>query len=132
MPLNVLLVVPEIRIDDKPFDFPFWAGIFASIIDQKGGNVAILDLNALRMNNGGNHLPLNIIKKQIEERKLFNYPPYNRLIGITLKHKNQIKLDEAAQQLVVLMRKSFGSRVLGPEYPSISRIRNYYHKGWGI
>ena len=33
--LNVLLVVPEIRIDDKPFDFPFWAGIFASIIDQK-------------------------------------------------------------------------------------------------
>ena len=26
------------------------------------------------------------------------------------------------------MRKSFGDRVLGPEYPSISRIRNYYHK----
>jgi primosomal protein N' (replication factor Y) len=37
-------------------------------------------------------------------------------------------LDEAAQQLVVLMRKSFGNRVLGPEYPAISRIRNYYHK----
>ena len=69
MSLNVLLVVPEIRIDDKPFDFPFWAGIFASIIDQKGGNVAILDLNALRMNNGGNYLPLNIIKKQIEVAK---------------------------------------------------------------
>jgi primosomal protein N' (replication factor Y) len=71
---------------------------------------------------------LTFIKKQIEERKLFNYPPYNRLIGITLKHKNQLKLDEAAQQLVVLMRKSFGNRVLGPEYPAISRIRNYYHK----
>jgi primosomal protein N' (replication factor Y) len=71
---------------------------------------------------------LTFIKKQIEERKLFNYPPYNRLIGITLKHKNQPKLDEAAQQLVVLMRKSFGNRVLGPEYPAISRIRNYYHK----
>ena len=37
-------------------------------------------------------------------------------------------MDEAAQQLVVLMRKSFGNRVLGPEYPAISRIRNYYHK----
>ena len=71
---------------------------------------------------------LTFIKKQIEERKLFNYPPYNRLIAITLKHKNQPKLDEAAQQLVVLMRKSFGNRVLGPEYPAISRIRNYYHK----
>ena len=67
--MNVLLVVPEIRIDDKPFDFPFWAGIFASIIDQKGGNVAILDLNALRMNNGGNYLPLDNIKKQISAAK---------------------------------------------------------------
>jgi anaerobic magnesium-protoporphyrin IX monomethyl ester cyclase len=67
--LNVLLVVPEIRIDDKPFDFPFWAGIFASIIDQKGGNVAILDLNALRMNYGGNYLSLDNIKKQIDVAK---------------------------------------------------------------
>jgi len=70
----------------------------------------------------------SFIDQQIEERKLFNYPPYNRLIGITLKHKNQRKLDVAADGLVSLLRKSFGNRVLGPEYPAISRIRNYYHK----
>jgi primosomal protein N' (replication factor Y) len=64
----------------------------------------------------------------VEERKLFAYPPYNRLIGITLKHKNQRKLDETAIALAGLMRKSFGTRVLGPEYPAIARIRNYYHK----
>jgi primosomal protein N' (replication factor Y) len=68
------------------------------------------------------------IKRQAEERKLFNYPPYNRIIGITLKHKNQRKLDESALQLAIMMRKSFGNRVLGPEYPAISRIRNHYHK----
>jgi len=34
----------------------------------------------------------------------------------------------AADGLVGLLRKSFGNRVLGPEYPSIFRIRNYYHK----
>ena len=68
------------------------------------------------------------IKRQADERKLFNFPPYNRLIKVTLKHTNQKKLDEAAQQLSILMRKSFGNRVLGPEYPAISRIRNYYHK----
>ena len=68
------------------------------------------------------------IAQQIKERKIFNYPPYNRLIGITLKHKNQRKLDETATTLAELMRKSFGIRVLGPEYPAISRIRNYYHK----
>ena len=37
-------------------------------------------------------------------------------------------MDETATALVALMRKSFGNRVLGPEYPSIPRIRNYYHK----
>jgi primosomal protein N' (replication factor Y) len=68
------------------------------------------------------------IRQQVEERKLFAYPPYNRLIGITLKHKNQRKLDETAIALAGLMRKSFGTRVLGPEYPAIARIRNYYHK----
>ena len=68
------------------------------------------------------------IKQQLQERKLFQYPPYTRLIGITLKHKNQRKLDAAALQLAIMMRKSFGSRVLGPEYPAIARIRNYYHK----
>jgi primosomal protein N' (replication factor Y) (superfamily II helicase) len=70
----------------------------------------------------------SFIRQQVEERKLFAYPPYNRLIGITLKHKNQRKLDETASALAGLMRKSFGARVLGPEYPSIARIRNYYHK----
>ena len=70
----------------------------------------------------------SFIDQQIEERKLFNYPPFNRLIGITLKHKNQRKLDVAADGLISLLRKSFSNRVLGPEYPAISRIRNYYHK----
>jgi primosomal protein N' (replication factor Y) len=71
---------------------------------------------------------LSFIQKQLEERKTFNYPPYNRLIGITLKHKDQRKLDDAALQLAVQMHKSFENRVLGPEYPVIARIRNYYHK----
>ena len=67
-------------------------------------------------------------REQIAERKLFNYPPFSRIIGITLKHRDKNKLDKAANQLATQLRKSFGHRVLGPEYPSISRIRNYYHK----
>jgi len=70
----------------------------------------------------------NFVKQQIKERKLFSYPPYNRLIGLTIKHKKSKKLDETAFVLVSLMRKSFGNRVLGPEYPPVSRIRNYYLK----
>ena len=67
--MKVLLIQPEIRLDDKPFDFPFWAGIFASIVEKKGGQVAILDLNALRMNYGSNYLPLEIIKNEISVEK---------------------------------------------------------------
>lgn len=67
--MKVLLIQPEIRLDDKPFDFPFWAGIFASIVEKKGGQVAILDLNALRMNYGDNYLPLETIKKEISVEK---------------------------------------------------------------
>ena len=70
----------------------------------------------------------SFIKRQIKERQEFNYPPYSRLVQITLKHKNKKKLDEASLQLGIMMRHSFGRRVLGPEYPVISRIRNYYHK----
>ncbi|MGI0060958.1 MAG: B12-binding domain-containing radical SAM protein [Nitrosotalea sp.] len=65
--MKVLLVVPEVRLDSEPFDFPFWAGIFASIIKQKGGQVAILDLNALRMNYGGGYVPLDLVKKELDQ-----------------------------------------------------------------
>ncbi len=68
------------------------------------------------------------IKIQAKDRKLFNYPPYSRIIRLTLKHKKIKKLDQASDQLSIMMRKSFGYRVLGPEYPVISRIRNYYRK----
>ena len=68
------------------------------------------------------------IKLQAKDRRLFNYPPYNRIIRITLKHRKREKLDEISSHLAIMMRKSFGNRVLGPEYPAISRVRNYYHK----
>ena len=64
--MKVLLIAPEIRLDDKPFDYPFWAGILASIIEKKGGEVAILDLNAIRMDYGGDWLPLEFVKKQLD------------------------------------------------------------------
>ena len=61
--MKVLLIQPEVRLDDKPFDFPFWAGIFASIVEKKGGQVAILDLNAIRMDYG----TATLSRKKIEE-----------------------------------------------------------------
>ena len=67
-------------------------------------------------------------KSQILERKNFNYPPFCRLIKITLKHKDSQLLNEAANILSRIFRNYLGKRILGPVYPVIPRIRNYYLK----
>jgi radical SAM superfamily enzyme YgiQ (UPF0313 family) len=67
--MKVLLVVPEVRLDSKPFDIPFWAGILGAIAEQKGHEVGILDLNALRMEYGGNLVPTKVIEEEIRLAK---------------------------------------------------------------
>jgi primosomal protein N' (replication factor Y) len=67
--------------------------------------------------------------EQIEERNKFSYPPFTRLIEITLSQKNQDDLEVVSPALAIELKKRFGEeRVLGPEYPVISRVQNYYMK----
>ncbi len=74
------------------------------------------------------HNYLAMFNQQLAERNRFRYPPYFRLILIKLKHKDPELLNKAAEALAVMLRKAFGKRVLGPEYPMVSRIMNYYIK----
>ena len=67
--MKVLFVVPEIRLDDAPNHFPFWAGILAAIAENKGAEVGILDLNALRDNFRGNLVPNEIILEELSLAK---------------------------------------------------------------
>lgn len=63
---------------------------------------------------------------EILERRNFHYPPLYRLIQLDVKHKDLSKLVIIAASLGKLLRSQFGERILGPEAPMISRIRNYY------
>lgn len=65
---------------------------------------------------------------QIIERERFNYPPFCRIVQLTLRHVNADLINKAADELAKKLRKLFGNRVLGPEYPLVSRIRNQYLK----
>jgi primosomal protein N' (replication factor Y) len=65
---------------------------------------------------------------EMEERKNFKYPPFYRIINLDIKHKNPDILYNQAEYLATELRKNFGDRVVGPESPLISRIRNYYIK----
>ena len=66
--------------------------------------------------------------EQLYERKQYKYPPLNRIIKITFKHKEYNKLNEAAEWFTKSLRNVFGGNVLGPEYPPVARIRNQYLK----
>ena len=67
-------------------------------------------------------------KEQLQDRWQFHYPPYYRLIKITLKHKDYQKVNEGVQWLAKGLRNVFQERVLGPSEPAVSRIRNQYIK----
>jgi primosomal protein N' (replication factor Y) len=65
-------------------------------------------------------------KEQVYERQLFMYPPYTKLIKITLKHKDYEKVKESAQWLYQVLQQNLNMSILGPEEPAISKIRNEY------
>ncbi|MGZ3945670.1 MAG: replication restart helicase PriA [Mucilaginibacter sp.] len=71
---------------------------------------------------------LDLYLTEMEERKSFKYPPFYRIINLDIKHKNPDILNNQAEYLANELRKNFGDRVVGPEFPLISRIRNYYIK----
>lgn len=66
-------------------------------------------------------------KKEIVERRQYKYPPFYRLIQLTIIDKNKVLVEKAAKQLADRLRLSLQDRVLGPEFPYISRIRNRFH-----
>lgn len=63
---------------------------------------------------------------QMDERKMFNYPPYSRLIRITLRHEIPSILDGGAVFLANEMREIFGKRVLGPQPPLIGKAHGKF------
>lgn len=71
---------------------------------------------------------ISMYTAQLLDRKNFNYPPFFRLIEITVIHKDQDMVNASAKYLADELKRHFKQRVLGPEFPIVSRIRNLYHK----
>ncbi|WP_295651808.1 primosomal protein N' [uncultured Mucilaginibacter sp.] len=70
----------------------------------------------------------DLYNTEMEERKAFKYPPFYRIIELNIKHKEPEKLYVQAEYIATELRKHFADRVIGPEFPLINRIRNYYIK----
>jgi len=88
----------------------------------------------LQTSNPDNPVVLDVINNnfihhyhgQLEERESFKYPPFYRLIYLTIKHKNQNTVNQASDYFGQYLRGVFNDRVVGPQAPPISKIQNWH------
>jgi primosomal protein N' (replication factor Y) len=97
---------------------------------KKQGNVAIQTFNPyhqiLQQVSTTNYAEM--YKEQLQERWQYHYPPYYRLIKITLKHKDFTKVESGIDWLARALQNMYKENVLGPTAPVVSRVRNQYIK----
>ncbi|MCF6128719.1 primosomal protein N' [Flavobacterium sp. AS60] len=95
---------------------------------EKRGKVIIQTYNPLHniIQQVTNNDYEGMYKEQLYERKIYYYPPFYRLIKLTLKHRDFDKLKEGSMWLYQVLQQNLTIPVLGPEEPAIGRIRNEY------
>jgi primosomal protein N' (replication factor Y) len=59
----------------------------------------------------------------LDERRTFHYPPFYHLIYVYMKHRQENTVESASLEFGSRLREVFGSRVLGPDKPSVSRVK---------
>ncbi|MBT4779759.1 MAG: primosomal protein N' [Polaribacter sp.] len=126
---DTMLNFPDFRAHERAYQMMVQVSGRAGR-SKKQGNVAIQTYNP-------NHQILQQVsttsyaemyKEQLQDRWQYKYPPYYRLIKITLTHRDYNKVDKGINWLAKAFQKSFGEYVLGPTAPAVSRIRNRYIK----
>ncbi len=123
-----LIHYPDFRSGEKAFQLLTQVAGRAGRRNTKGKVL-------IQTNNPGNETLLKIksndyvgmFEKEIAEREKYNYPPFSRLIHLTLKHQDQNICQKAAIQLAKSLEVQLGnSRIFGPEKPVIDRIRDRF------
>lgn len=133
MDADALIHFPDFRAYERAFQMLLQVSGRAGRGSKKG-KVIIQTYNPLHevLKQVTQHDFKGMYQNQSQERNTFHYPPYVKLIKITLKHNDFNKINEGADWLARALRNGFanqtGLEVLGPEFPTISRIRNEYVK----
>jgi primosomal protein N' (replication factor Y) (superfamily II helicase) len=74
------------------------------------------------------HDYLSMFRSEAGERMTFKYPPFCRMIKISVRHKNKSSLNFYSEILGSDLKSIFGTRMLGPENPVISQVQSWYIK----
>lgn len=67
-----------------------------------------------------------MFNREAEERKLFKYPPFTKLLKIQIKHKDPYIVEKASNYLKQLLTSNFNEGVLGPSTPPVGRVNKLY------
>ena len=62
----------------------------------------------------------------LEERRMFSYPPFHRLVYVFLRHRHDDVVETAGIEMGSRLRQGLGDRILGPDKPSIARVKNLH------
>lgn len=122
-----LLSYPDFRVNERVFQ----------LLEQVSGRAGRKDgdgnvyIQAYKVNNPTllkvqEHDFENFFLKELEGRKDFQYPPYTRIIKITLKHQDQKTVLDAAQKLGLDLAELPKTILFGPAEPPIARVRNLF------
>ena len=123
-----LMNMPDFRSHERAFQLMEQVAGRAGRREGQEGEVLIQcsDTRHPLLRQVMSHDYLQMAEMQLADRKKFGYPPYTRLIIIYMKGRYEDKLYKLAQQYATQLRKTFGQRILGPEAPLISRVKNMY------
>lgn len=122
-----LLSYPDFRASERAFQLLTQVAGRAGRRDERGEVIiqtAQPTLPLIRQIAAGDYE--GMVRTQLADRADFFYPPYCRLVEITMRHRNRELLWDAANCLAVDGRAIFGSRLLGPQPPLVDRIRGEY------
>lgn len=119
--------MPDFRANERAFQL-------ISQVSGRAGRHGNRGKVYLQTRDVQNPVVLNVIdndfdsnaQQQLNERSLYHYPPFYRMLNITVKHKVSYTAEIAALNLCEELRKLFGHRVLGPQPPEVSKIANMY------
>jgi len=126
---DTMLNFPDFRAHERAYQMMVQVSGRAGR-SKKQGNVAIQTYNPYHqiLQQVSTTSYTEMYQEQLQDRWQYKYPPYYRLIKITLKHRDFNKVDSGINWLFKALYNSFGEHVLGPTAPSVARIRNQYIK----
>jgi primosomal protein N' (replication factor Y) len=121
---STMLNQPDFRSYERAFQMMEQVAGRAGRKDEQGYVVLqTQDVEASAIKQVVQHDYPAMYKEQMDERKLFNYPPYCRLIYVYMKHRNDRTLENLSRDYTNMLKQVFGQRVLGPETPPIAKVQ---------